>query len=51
MLAANIPTRWWPQATTDFVTKKNYLWYTADEEGALPSNAILNKCVFKRLEP
>ena len=23
MLAANVPTRWWPQATTDFVTKKN----------------------------
>ena len=25
MLAANVPTRWWPQATTDFVTKKNFL--------------------------
>jgi hypothetical protein len=27
MLAANVPTRFWPQATTDFVHKKNYLWY------------------------
>ena len=30
MLAANVPTRWWPQATTDFVTKKNFLWYSTD---------------------
>ena len=22
MLAANVPTRWWPQATTDFINKK-----------------------------
>jgi hypothetical protein len=28
MLAANVPTRFWPQATTDFVHKKNYLWYS-----------------------
>ena len=25
MLAANVPTRWWPQATTDFINKKNFL--------------------------
>ena len=30
MIAANVPTRWWPQATTDFVTKKNFLWYSTD---------------------
>jgi len=30
MLAANVPTRWLPQATTDFVTKKNFLWYSTD---------------------
>ena len=30
LLAANAPTRWWPQATTDFIHKKNYLWYSPD---------------------
>ena len=35
MLAANVPTRWWPQATTDFVNKKIYLWYSADLKGSL----------------
>jgi hypothetical protein len=35
MLAANVPTRWWPQATTDFVIKKNHLWYSANGEGLL----------------
>jgi hypothetical protein len=34
MLAANVPTRWWPQATTDFVNKKNYLWYSAYLKGS-----------------
>jgi hypothetical protein len=33
MLAANVPTRFWPQATTDFVHKKNYLWYSEDMSG------------------
>ena len=33
MLAANVPTRFWPQATTDFVHKKNYLWYSEDTSG------------------
>jgi hypothetical protein len=33
MLAANVPMRWWPQATTDFVIKKNYLWYSAKGRG------------------
>jgi hypothetical protein len=33
MLAANVPTRWWPQATTDFVTKKNFLWYSTNASG------------------
>jgi hypothetical protein len=33
MLAANVPTRFWPQATTDFVHKKNYLWYSEDASG------------------
>ena len=35
MLAANVPTRWWPQATTDFINKKNFLWYSADLKGSL----------------
>jgi hypothetical protein len=35
MLAANVPTRWWPQATTDFINKKNFLWYSADSKGSL----------------
>jgi hypothetical protein len=35
MLAANVPTRWWPQATTNFINKKNYLWYSADLQGSL----------------
>ncbi len=30
MLAANVPTGWCPQATTDFVTKKNFLWYSTN---------------------
>ena len=30
MLAANVPTRWWSQATTDFVIKKKFLWYSTD---------------------
>jgi hypothetical protein len=33
MLAANVPTRFWPQATTDFVHKNNYLWYSEDASG------------------
>jgi hypothetical protein len=33
MLAANVPTQFWPQATTDFVHKKNYLWYSEDTSG------------------
>ena len=33
MLTANVPTRFWPQATTDFVHKKNYLWYSEDTSG------------------
>ena len=33
MLAANVPTQFWPQATTDFVHKKNYLWYSEDASG------------------
>jgi hypothetical protein len=33
MLAANVPTRFWPQATTDFVHKKNFLWYSEDTSG------------------
>ena len=33
MLAANVPTRFWPQATTDFIHKKNYLWYSEDTSG------------------
>jgi hypothetical protein len=33
MLAANVPTRFWPQATTDFVHKNNYLWYSEDTSG------------------
>ena len=35
MLSANVPTRWWPQATTDFINKKNYLWYSANLQGSL----------------
>jgi hypothetical protein len=33
MLAANVPTQFWPQATTHFVHKKNYLWYSEDTSG------------------
>jgi hypothetical protein len=33
MLGANVPTRFWPHATTDFVHKKNYLWYSEDTSG------------------
>ena len=33
LLAANAPTRYWPHATTDFVQKKNYLWYTERQPG------------------
>jgi hypothetical protein len=33
MLAANVPTRFWPQATADFVHKKNYSWYSEDASG------------------
>ena len=33
MLAAKVPTRFGPQATTDFVHKKNYLWYSEDTSG------------------
>ena len=33
MLTANVPTQFWPQATTDFVHKKNYLWYFEDTSG------------------
>ena len=33
MLTANVPTRFWPQDTTDFVYKKNYLWYSEDTSG------------------
>jgi hypothetical protein len=34
ILAANVPSRFWPQATTDFAHKKNYLWYSKDASGA-----------------
>ena len=30
LLRANAPTRWWPDATTDFVIKKNFLWYSQE---------------------
>jgi hypothetical protein len=33
MLTVNVPTWFWPQATTDFVHKKNYLWYSEDTSG------------------
>jgi hypothetical protein len=33
MLAANVPTRFWPKATTDFIIKRNCLWYSEDESG------------------
>ena len=33
MLAAKVPTRFGSQATTDFVHKKNYLWYSEDTSG------------------
>ena len=33
MLAANVPTRFWPQATTDFIIKRNCLWYSKDASG------------------
>jgi hypothetical protein len=33
MLDANVPTRFWPHATADFVHKKNYLWYSEDTSG------------------
>lgn len=33
MTRANTPTRWWPDATKDFVTKKNFLWYSKDTSG------------------
>ncbi len=46
MLAANVPTRWWPHArsqrshkmvaaTTNFINKKKILWYSADSKGSL----------------
>ena len=33
LIRANAPTRWWPDATKDFVIKKNFLWYTIDASG------------------
>ena len=33
LLRANAPTRWWPDATTDFVLKKNFLWYSQEANG------------------
>ena len=33
LLRANAPTRWWPDATTDFVIKKNFLWYSQEANG------------------
>ena len=33
MTRANTPTRWWPDATKDFVITKNYLWYSEDTSG------------------
>ena len=33
MLTANVPTRFWPQATTDFVIKRNLLWYSEQTPG------------------
>ena len=30
LLLANAPTCWWPDATTDFVLKKNFLWYSQE---------------------
>jgi hypothetical protein len=44
MLAANVPTRFWPQVTTDFVHKKNYLWYSEDASGTWST-------VYERMQP
>ena len=33
LLRANALTRWWPDATTDFVIKKNFLWYSQEANG------------------
>ena len=32
---ANVPTRFWPYATTDFVYKRNFLWCSPDRNGLL----------------
>ena len=32
---ANVPTRFWPYATTDFVYKRNFLWCFPDRNGLL----------------
>ena len=33
MTRANMPTRWWPAASTCFVIQKNALWYSKDTSG------------------
>jgi len=37
IVSANMPTRFWPDATLDFTRKKNALWAKRDEHGQLSS--------------
>ncbi len=43
---ANVPTRFWPYATTDFVYKHNFLWCSPDRNGLLSTPQARLQSVF-----